>query len=104
MTSNSYQDVRLVLQNALGLMPQEVRYTLGSEKEAFAFRHRCNRYRHALRKEEEKRHELPEGTGTSLYDSMLFTTAGPTVIIRQAIASGILSVGDEIIPLEDMEI
>ena len=94
---SAYNDVSIVLDVILARDQYPANYTLSDAGRARNWTHRANAFRLLLRKMEEHDHGLPPGTGTSIYDGLVFSPQDETVIITKRISEGVLSFGDEIV-------
>lgn len=98
---NAYQDVEAILDTILrNGEPAEVKFD--SHNEALSWRHRAHRFRSAVRQNEELRLGLVTGAGSSKYDVLRMTLAGPIVKISFHTANAKLVIGgQEVAPAKD---
>lgn len=102
---SAYRDIERVLDTALRHDTWPVTYSTGSEKAAIRWRARANSFRTLLRTIEEERLELHKGSGSSIYDDLIFRISDSLVIIERRPAESTLVVGDRVVPaLSDEEL
>jgi len=77
----AYADVRAVIETAVRHESWPATVTCATPKAATTWRARAHAFRTFLRSREEALHTLPPGTGTCIYDNLVFTLDGHQVII-----------------------
>lgn len=102
---SAYADIEAVLDTAMrNLQVAEKGHTLRFEcptrAKAVTWRLRANTFRSVLRRLEEERLSLSPGSGTSIYDSLVFGISGMAVTIRLRQVEGHLVSGDDVLPIK----
>lgn len=90
-----FNDVRAVLDQVVN-KNQEATLEFESPAVAHVWLHRANRFRKALRQNEEIEKSLLPGQGQSQYDHLMFSKIGPmTIRIKLRVVPATISFGEE---------
>lgn len=94
-----YRDVEATLNaiSDLGKFPAEVRCS--SPEAAIRWRQRAHTTRRIMQEQEEARIGLPAGTGSSMYDALIFSLSGSAVVVTLRDTSVKLVVDGKVIPV-----
>lgn len=97
-----FADVRAVLDTALRNEGKAATLSFQTKAAATAWVHRANKFRVASRRNDELRHNLLHGEGSSPYDQLVFLKAGLTIRIEFRRQQGTLLIdGQETTPEAD---
>lgn len=99
----AYKDIERVLNTVMDYDSFPAEYQLSSNAAANTWRQRANGFRQALRKQEERNFDLPEGQGTSIYDHLIFKLAkgSATVVIDLLEQDGSLKIDGKLVRPEE---
>lgn len=101
-----YADVAEILDQVLA-SEGDAHMDFASANEATVWRHRANKFRLALRVNDEIRNGIAEGEGTCIYDTLWFKAEGPRVWIKHRKIEGkltLLSGPGEALNFEDFDL